>query len=1187
MPGSGSGNDDGEPTFPRRIARSPSDSLQIPKNRSTGNLLVSPGKASENARIRFSFDAGSTKKENDPTAASPVVVDQDSVLGPSGLRRIRQLPPSRAPSHSSSPNASFSMPPRASSMTLSISHQQTWAGAGPTSPTVNFNEDLSRFPSESLHSFSFAHQSDHGLQNRQNILKRSIDFLRDKLGWAASHPGLVNAQAKVSGDSEVQSMMDLLSRANVLSIDTDTSREARLLNGPLTGPALANGSNVFDSAFVPRSDTPEQLREKPLQPNDLLKENVDPSRPSSSHPEPSLSSEASAPDVPEPQSPREGSPIPRTSHIAGKRSGLKRTYTDISLLGLQDRLVEALAKPYAANDADQDVYPLSPTPLSSVGKAMSNTAHVPRAVHGHPNRNAPAAQAIFTTENSAPWTILAANDLACLVVGVTKGEVRKLSILEVVREDKRAWLEERLRDAKADENSIAATSSNKSSRSNSGNKSSLALGNGVTAQLLSKPSSRELAKQKSKGESPGGSKSRKMSGKKAGRGSNGVLLCGDVVSIQKRNGATSPASLWVKEKGRSLVWVIEEISEDVATLEFDAEGRIQSSSGALGIIFGEPSIDRGTGLRELIPHLPMTDVAGGCELNFKRIADSQYYGALNAESAYIPISVFASLDQKSLRISSFPHIAGIVVLAANTLEITSSNSAFSSALFGHSDPNGSNITSLIPQFDKLLEVLTEDEDMMLIDGVVVPEHTFRRARDLLTMRDANANPASIFLKPPGLAAKHRDGSNINVDVQMRVVRSERAEPDETVIEETDEEIFEASGPSGVAASSSELVYALWITYSRQLHSTYHARGSASPVMSKPMTPLPPSPGQNNRSVSPNPADSDDNKSDVSPTRSLTLQIQEATSQPISDSPSKQPVARAKPPPAPLKTQAPPEKKKISDFAILEDMGQGAYGQVKLARYNKTSKKVVLKYVHKKRILVDTWTRDRRLGTVPLEIHVLDYLRRDGLKHPNIVEMTGFFEDDINYYIEMVPHGLPGMDLFDYIEMRPTMDEVECRNIFLQVVAALHHLHTKALVVHRDIKDENIILDGENQVKLIDFGSAAYIKNGPFDVFVGTIVNRTKTDYAAPEVLQGKSYRGKEQDVWALGILLYTLVYKENPFYSIDEIMDHELRVPWVMSDESIELIRAMLNRDVDQRLTITQVVEHRWCVAGKEGEAKE
>ena len=102
----------------------------------------------------------------------------------------------------------------------------------------------------------------------------------------------------------------------------------------------------------------------------------------------------------------------------------------------------------------------------------------------------------------------------------------------------------------------------------------------------------------------------------------------------------------------------------------------------------------------------------------------------------------------------------------------------------------------------------------------------------------------------------------------------------------------------------------------------------------------------------------------------------------------------------------------------------------------------------------------------------------------------------------------------------------------------------AKVVHRDVKDENVVLDGEGRVKLIDFGSAAYIKNGPFDVFVGTIGESVymyvrplltiSQDYAAPEVLQGKAYGGKEQDIWAMGILLYTIVYKENPFYNIGE-----------------------------------------------------
>lgn len=68
-------------------------------------------------------------------------------------------------------------------------------------------------------------------------------------------------------------------------------------------------------------------------------------------------------------------------------------------------------------------------------------------------------------------------------------------------------------------------------------------------------------------------------------------------------------------------------------------------------------------------------------------------------------------------------------------------------------------------------------------------------------------------------------------------------------------------------------------------------------------------------------------------------------------------------------------------------------------------------------------------------------------------------------------------------------------------------------------------------------------------------------------------------MWALGILLYTIIYKENPFYSIDEIMDRDLRVPYTISDESIDLIRCMLNRDVAQRYDIEQVLAHAWCQA--------
>ena len=388
---------------------------------------------------------------------------------------------------------------------------------------------------------------------------------------------------------------------------------------------------------------------------------------------------------------------------------------------------------------------------------------------------------------------------------------------------------------------------------------------------------------------------------------------------------------------------------------------------------------------------------------------------------------------------------------------------------------------MIPEFDRILNILITDDGIDLVDGIVVPEQSFRRARAYAALRDGKSDEAgAYFLRPDGIPAKHRDGSEIKIDVQMRVVKSEQQKPkDEHVILEEDEDND---------AAEEKVVYALWITYSRHLHAGPQVASSTTPLLNGTDTPLhQPSPGQT-RAPSPLLTDSSSGSPSEEPSHAskIASQLKKAAVSTVNAVTGRASISGTPAPPAPVE---PPAKKTIGDFVMLEEMGQGAYGQVKLARNRKTGERVVLKFVTKKRILVDTWTRDRRLGTVPLEIHVLDYLKRNGLQHPNIVEMSDFFEDDVNYYIEMVPHGLPGMDLFDYIEIKVNMEEAECRALFLQVAKAVHHLHTKANVVHRDIKDENIVLDGESgNIKLIDFGSAAYIKSGPFDVFVGTIGN---------------------------------------------------------------------------------------------------
>lgn len=1059
---------------------------------------------------------------------------------------------------------------------------------GPLSPSLNYTEDLSRFPSESLHSFSFAHQSEDFLHKRQNVLKRSIEFMKDRVGLAWNqNDGIISAQAKLSGDHDLQNMIELLSRARILQSE----------GGPLTGPAsgLAYSENVFEKSFIPRSESPEAIltespSSSPIQTRSVFPEDLIPE-----------TSRIMAQDHSS-VNPQSAEKVPTNSLLTSRRDSLKRTYTDHSAFTLQNRLMDAMAQPFLVGDNHEN--PHSPNDNRTGGHSI--------AVHGyHTSRWASAAQAIFTTESKAPWTILAANDLACLIFGVTKAEVKKMGILEVIREERRVWLEDKLRNP-LDENDhrsgVPPVSESEKASSNP-TTSILLSSSGVTAQLLNKPSWREKVAHRAQSDDGAGSSivARKKAAKAAGGTGNhaanksrGVLLCGDVVPIQKRNGHTGSASLWVKEKRNGLIWVMEEIHEDVAYLEIDDNGLVTQISGSAEPIWGAEATRVGVDVGNLLPKILRTGVKSTSgKIDLVEVEKKKYFTARNAANANIPTAIdrITGFDGPQLRISSFPHIAGIMVLSSKTLRITSSNTVFSAALFGQAQPDGMLITNLIPGFDKVLHILTNEDGVDLVDGIVIPEHSFRRARAFLGMRENRADAAEYILHPDGLPAKHRDGSEIKIDVQMRVVKSDKKPPvhDENVILEASED--EGDERTKIhSKQETEIVYALWITYSRHLHATNHTLSTdASPLISRPDTPLSkPSPGQAQNSASPIDMDSDEPKKELSHASLLTKQIKVAaakttkeaadtTDSPYQNGSSSQPATQDAPPPPPPSASPAVKldhKKTIDDFTIIEEMGAGAYGQVKLVRYKKGGSTMVIKYVTKKRILVDTWTRDRRLGTVPLEIHVLDFLRRPANKHSNIVEMSDFFEDAENYYIEMIPHGFPGMDLFDYIELRATMGQVEARSIFGQVVSAVDWLHDKG-VVHRDVKDENVVLDGGGVVKLIDFGSAAYVRSGPFNVFVGTI------DYAAPEVLAGKSYKGPPQDVWALGILLYTIIYKENPFYSIDEITDRDLRVPYIISENSIALIRAMLDRDLKMRLDIKGVLSHAWLQESEDDASEE
>ena len=84
--------------------------------------------------------------------------------------------------------------------------------------------------------------------------------MRDKLGWAASSPRIASAQARLAGDEELLSMMELLQKANMMSPEALNAAGLGLDRGPLTGPAHLVNDNIFEKSFVRPS---EEMVESP------------------------------------------------------------------------------------------------------------------------------------------------------------------------------------------------------------------------------------------------------------------------------------------------------------------------------------------------------------------------------------------------------------------------------------------------------------------------------------------------------------------------------------------------------------------------------------------------------------------------------------------------------------------------------------------------------------------------------------------------------------------------------------------------------------------------------------------------------------------------------------------------------------------------------------------------------------
>ncbi|XP_076876292.1 hormonally up-regulated neu tumor-associated kinase homolog A isoform X1 [Brachyhypopomus gauderio] len=267
-------------------------------------------------------------------------------------------------------------------------------------------------------------------------------------------------------------------------------------------------------------------------------------------------------------------------------------------------------------------------------------------------------------------------------------------------------------------------------------------------------------------------------------------------------------------------------------------------------------------------------------------------------------------------------------------------------------------------------------------------------------------------------------------------------------------------------------------------------------------------------------------------------------------------------------------KRVGNYLIGRKLGEGSFAKVREGLHALTGEKVAVKVIDKRKAKKDSY--------------VTKNLRREGqiqqmIRHPNITQLLDILETENSYYLVM--ELCPGGNLMNHIYEKKRLEEREAQKYVRQLVMAVEHLH-RAGVVHRDLKIENLLLDEQDNIKLIDFGlsNCAGILgySDPFSTQCGSPA------YAAPELLSRKKY-GPKVDVWSIGVNMYAMLTGTLPFtvepFSLkalhQRMVDKDMNpLPPSISSAAVSLLKSLLEPDPSKRPNIHQVMADSWLQLG-------
>lgn len=276
---------------------------------------------------------------------------------------------------------------------------------------------------------------------------------------------------------------------------------------------------------------------------------------------------------------------------------------------------------------------------------------------------------------------------------------------------------------------------------------------------------------------------------------------------------------------------------------------------------------------------------------------------------------------------------------------------------------------------------------------------------------------------------------------------------------------------------------------------------------------------------------------------------------------------------------------------VSQCGRGAQGNVYIAKRNSTADLVVVKIGGRSSAIKE---RGRQFQ----EREVTNMKK---LRHPHIVH----FIEDFQWgdYHMIVMEYVQGGTMEDQIEAYGPMPETLARHYFQQVIITLKFMHDQG-IVHRDIKPANLLLnEAKTVVKFCDMGFSKNDQDHSApNTFLGTpqciapeLILRIVLPGRNPKIHDIREYNARAVDVWAAGVLLFTMLYGHTPFFNRNDRSNAELYerikagmlvIPAARKDRSFQdiplsteckvLLQGILDANPETRYTIGQIFSDPW-----------